>query len=60
MERILNLEEGITDGNTVRDIIEVFPEIESRFRQRNQKNRKKPRSEGTKSQPYNIARPFFK
>jgi hypothetical protein len=34
MERILNLEEGITDGNTVRDIIEVFPEIESRFRQR--------------------------
>jgi hypothetical protein len=34
MERILNLEQGIICGDTVRDILEVFPEIESRFRQR--------------------------
>lgn len=34
MERILNLEQGIICGDTVRDIINVFPEIENRFRQR--------------------------
>ena len=34
MERILNIEEGIIGGDTVGDIIEVFPEIGTRFRQR--------------------------
>jgi hypothetical protein len=34
MKRILNLEQGIIVGDTVRDILEVFPEIENRFRQR--------------------------
>jgi len=34
MKRILNLEQGIICGDTVRDILEVFSEIESRFRQR--------------------------
>ncbi len=34
MKRILNLEQGIIVGDTVRDILEVFPELESRFRQR--------------------------
>ncbi len=34
MLRILTLEQGIVGGDTVRDILEVFPEIENRFRQR--------------------------
>ncbi len=34
MERILNLEQVIITGDTLRDIVEVFPEIESSFRQR--------------------------
>ena len=34
MLRILTLEQGIIGGDTVRDILEVFPEIENRFRQR--------------------------
>jgi hypothetical protein len=34
MLRILKLEQGIIGGVTVRDILEVFPEIENRFRQR--------------------------
>jgi hypothetical protein len=34
MKRILNLEEGIIDGDQVRDILVVFPEIENKFRQR--------------------------
>ena len=34
MKRILNLEQGIISGDTVRDILEVFPEIDNRFRQR--------------------------
>lgn len=34
MKRILSLEQGIIDGDTVRDILEVFSEIENRFRQR--------------------------
>jgi hypothetical protein len=34
MKRILNLEQGITGGGTIRSILEVFPEIENRFRQR--------------------------
>ena len=34
MKRILNLEQGIIDGDSVRGILKVFPEIESRFKQR--------------------------
>jgi hypothetical protein len=34
MLRILTLEQGIIGGDTVRDILEVFPEIENSFRQR--------------------------
>lgn len=34
MKRILNFEQGIIVGDTVRDILEVFPEIENKFRQR--------------------------
>jgi hypothetical protein len=34
MKRILHLEQGIIGGDTVRDILRVFPEIENRFRQR--------------------------
>lgn len=34
MKRILNLEQGIISGDILRDIIEVFPEIENKFRQR--------------------------
>jgi hypothetical protein len=34
MKRILNFKQGIVCGDTVRDIIGVFPEIENRFRQR--------------------------
>ena len=34
MLRILTLKQGIIGGDTVRDILEVFPEIENRFRQR--------------------------
>lgn len=34
MKRILNLEQGIIPGDQVRDILEVFPEIEHKFRQR--------------------------
>jgi hypothetical protein len=35
MKRKLELQ-GITSGDTVRDILEVFPEIESSFEQRKQ------------------------
>lgn len=34
MKRNLVFEQGIIEGDTVRDILEVFPEIESSFRQR--------------------------
>jgi hypothetical protein len=34
MKRILNFEQGIINSDTLRDILEVFPVIENRFRQR--------------------------
>jgi len=34
MKRILILEQGIIEGHIVRDILEIFPEIENKFRQR--------------------------
>lgn len=34
MNRDLKLENGIIGGETVRDILEVFPDIENRFRRR--------------------------
>jgi len=34
MKRTLKIERGIIPGDMVRDILEVFPEIDSRFRAR--------------------------
>jgi hypothetical protein len=34
MNRDLKLENGIIGGETVRDILKVFPDIENRFRRR--------------------------
>ena len=34
MKRILILKQGIIDGDTVRDILKVFPDIENSFKQR--------------------------
>lgn len=34
MKRTLEIKQGIISDDTVRDILEVFPEIESKFRRR--------------------------
>lgn len=36
MVRILNFKDGIISGNNMRSLLEIFPQLKSRFRQRNQ------------------------
>jgi hypothetical protein len=36
MVRILNFKDGIISGNEMRSVLEIFPQLESRFRQRKQ------------------------